>query len=160
MNRETEFTYSEAPIDVTNQMEYDGTLTEQVQQEERSRLLGYFGRAAARVALVGAVLAGVLTGQGQDQDETAPVVEATPVLVASVSCAKGGVPGAPGTQVGELCVTREKPPQPRPCSKADRLIGAVSIGYVTSRLRFPAKVGEILGYGWTAKEIYTGDLCD
>ena len=113
--------------------------------------MGYAGRAAGSVALVGAVLASSLTGQGQEQSETAPE------LVAAVSCTKGGVQG---TKVGDLCVTKEKPRQPGKCTKTDKFIGHTAVTVVSFFIPASRAVELGIAIGTNGVADYVGDFCD
>lgn len=135
----------------------ENTGFEPVEQREPSHFRSIVGSVAARVALVGAVLGASLTGQGQDQDEAAPVVETTPILVAAQTCYKGGVQGI---KVGNLCVTKENPRQPGKCSKTDRFIGNAALGIVTGLAPVTRVVQIGLGLETTAINDYRGGFCD
>lgn len=138
-------TFDEAP--------YEPTLTEQIEQEERSRFMTQLGKSVAKVALVGAVAAGALTGQGHEQDEQMP----EPVPVAASACLKDN---KEGVNIGKLCVTKEEYKASGRCSKTDKFIGHTAVTAVSLMLPVSRAVEIITAFGTNAITDYRGDFCD
>jgi hypothetical protein len=134
---------------IDNGFAYEGDLIEQVNHEERGRFMSYIGRGAARVTLVGAVVAGSFVAQGHEEAEATPLAPTT-------SCTKNGVQGV---KLGSLCITKDQVRQPGPCTKTDEVIGEVAIAGILYAIPVATIISAGLGLGWTVNSIYKGGLC-